>query len=302
MERKNKLRHVDAILTADWHLRDTTPVCRTDDFEAAQWNKVRFIAGLQEKYNCPVIHSGDLFHHWKPSPELLSKTIENIPKRFLTVYGNHDLPQHNMELAYKSGINTLKTAKALEVLDFGYWDSTPKPEDCLVFEPRDFDNEYEMRRMNIWHVFTYTGGLPWPGCKASHAQKLIEKYDFDIIVTGDNHKPFAIYSNDGKRLLVNPGSLTRQTADQIDFKPRVYLWDAIRNLVEPVYLPVEDGVISREHLEIKEQRDGRIDAFISRLELNFEMGFSFEDNLKEFFDKNSVRKSVRDIIYKSIEV
>ena len=101
------MKNPTAILTGDWHLREDSPTCRTDDFWTTQWEKVDFVSDLQKKYNCQVIHSGDLFNHWKPSPYLLNKTMRHIPKEFYTVYGNHDLPQHNIELADKCGINVL---------------------------------------------------------------------------------------------------------------------------------------------------------------------------------------------------
>ena len=68
------------------------------------------------------------------------------------------------------------------------------------------------------------------------------------------------------RLLVNPGSITRQTADQAEHKPRVYLWFAETNSVTAEYLPIKTDVITKEHLEIKAERDMRMEAFISRPE------------------------------------
>ena len=90
MIRNKKPKTPSAILCGDFHLREDTPVCRTDDFWAAQWDKVLEIKELQEKYKCPVIHSGDLFNHWKPSPYLLSTTMWGMPEHFHTIYGNHD--------------------------------------------------------------------------------------------------------------------------------------------------------------------------------------------------------------------
>ncbi|KKL45777.1 hypothetical protein LCGC14_2352220, partial [marine sediment metagenome] len=119
MKRTSKLPpegSVQAVMTADWHLRDSIPVCRTDDFWKAQWAKVDFVADLQIVYNCPVFHSGDLFHHWKASPYLLSATLKHLPKNFHTVYGNHDLPQHSIELTERSGVHTLEMADALTIL------------------------------------------------------------------------------------------------------------------------------------------------------------------------------------------
>ena len=84
-------------------------------------------------------------------------------------------------------------------------------------------------------------------------------------------------------------------------KPRVYLWFAEENRVQPIYLPIQEDVISREHIEVKEKRDARIDAFISKLDGDWEAEMSFEDNLEAFFQANKIRQSVKDIIYKALE-
>ena len=90
----------DLILTSDWHLREDQTICRTDDFWQAQWNKVKQVAAIQEKYDCPVVHAGDLYHYWKPSPNLLRETITRLPKSFFSIFGNHDLPQNNPSLQF----------------------------------------------------------------------------------------------------------------------------------------------------------------------------------------------------------
>lgn len=285
------------ILCSDFHLREDQPICRTDDFWEAQWKDVDFISDLQKKYNCPVIHAGDLFDFWKPSPYLLSEAMHHLPKEFYTIYGQHDLPQHSLELAYKCGINTLLNAGKLTLLPGIHWGQDPKTESDLFGE-----------KILIWHVFNYQGKPPWPGCISSTASKLLNAFpQYDLIVTGDNHKSFVERMQDGVingkerfRLLVNPGSLNRQEADDIDNEPRIYLWYADTNTVESVYIPLEPNVISREHIELKEERDARIEAFISRLDGNWEASLSFEQNLEQFEKTNSVRKSVMDIVYKAI--
>lgn len=294
MKRTPKIiKPVTAILTADWHLREDVPVCRIDDFVTAQWSKVFFIAELQKKYNCPVIHSGDLFDHWKPSPALLSKTIEYIPKKFYTVYGNHDLPQHSMELKHKSGVHTLATGGHINLLEHGHFGES-EPRLGMLFNAGDVN-------MAVWHTFTYMGKEPWPGCESPTGNKLLRKYkDFDLIVTGDNHQSF--FTEDNGRLLVNPGSITRQTAKQHDFKPCVYLWHSEDNTVTRVYLPIDEDAVSREHLEKTEQRNERLESFISKLDGDWEAGISFEENIERFKQKNKVNKHVMEIIYKALEV
>jgi DNA repair exonuclease SbcCD nuclease subunit len=293
---KKNFKKADLILCADIHIHESSPICRLDDFvEETQWRKLDFLSNLQKLHGCPVLHSGDLFEFWKPSPELLSKTIEHLPKQFFTVYGNHDLPHHNLENAYKSGVHTLERAKAVEVLQTCHLNQ--EPEGCSW--QGQFSEDIE-RKVLIWHVMTFKSKNPFPGNKSPRAAGLLRKYpQYDLIVTGDNHKPF-VQEKDG-RLLVNPGSLFRTTAAQVEHEPRVYLWYGKENKVEPVFLPIENDVISREHLEAQQDRENRIEAFISTLNEEWELSMSFEDNLEAFKKNNTVRKSVMDIIYKALD-
>jgi len=278
-----------------------------DDYQKAQWKKIEFIRRLQMKYDCVVLHGGDLFHHWKPSPQLLSTTILNLPAKFHTIYGQHDLPTHNFELRHKSGIHTLETDSTLTVLDECHFGQGPT------------DGSFQKSKLNIsqvdskfpeyletghailvWHKMVWQGKKLWPDQTDPSAKRILKQYpQFDLILTGDNHKPF-VEEYEG-RLLVNPGSMMRMTADQIDHEPRVYLWYAEDNTVKPVYLPIEFEVITREHITRTEERNDRIDAFISKLDTEWEASISFEENLERFAKSNNVRQSVMDIIIKAIE-
>jgi DNA repair exonuclease SbcCD nuclease subunit len=278
------------ILTADWHLREVAPVSRTDDFWGTQWKKVQFISQLSEKHDCPVIHAGDLFHHWKPSPYLLNYCMQYLPERFYTVYGNHDLPQHNLELSERCGVDVLKSAGRIVVLENTHF-GKELIEESFVAHPK----------FAVWHVFTYKGELPWPGCTEKSAKKILRKYKaFDLILTGDNHKTFT--EEHKGRLLVNPGSLMRQSADQVEHKPCVFLYYAETNTVKPVYLPVEEDVISRKHIENKEERNERIDAFVTSLNTDFDSEISFHTNLKKFYAKNRIQNEIKTLIQKFVEL
>jgi len=282
------------ILCSDFHLREDTPTCFTGDFQMEQWIAVNFVKDLQKKYSCPIVHAGDLFHHWKPSPWLISQTMLHIPAEFWSIYGQHDLPQHNWELRNKSGLYTLYQSGYVKV---------PLREVGCSYGQEPITGEGTVRMLVdkdilIWHHMTYINP-PYPGAIGGNAISILKKYpQFSLICTGDNHQSF--YTEYEGRLLVNPGNLTRQTADQIDFQPRVALWYADTNTIEWVDIPIQKDVISREHIEIKEQRDARIDAFISKLDGDWVAGMSFEENLEAFFVKNETRDVVKEIIYKSI--
>ena len=120
-----------------------------------QWLSVVHVAKLQEEYDCPVIHAGDLFHHWKPSPWLLTQTIDLLPKQFYTVYGQHDLPQHNWELRGKSGIKTLERAGKTKVLEGVHYGQQPK-------EPDNF--QIEGKNILVWHHMVFHKEKPYPDC------------------------------------------------------------------------------------------------------------------------------------------
>ncbi len=93
----------------------------------------------------------------------------------------------------------------------------------------------------------------------------------------------------------------RMAADQIDHKPRVYLWYADDNTVEPVYLPIQKGVVSREHIEKQEKEDERMEAYKTRLKAGVKIGISFENNMKRYLHKNKVDKMVEKEIYNAME-
>ena len=88
----------------------------------------------------------------------------------------------------------------------------------------------------------------------------------------------------------------RMTAAQADHRPRVYLWYADTNEVEAVYLPIEAGVVSRDHIERQNERDERIDAYVTRMNTEYDVELSFSDNLQRYYAANRVHSRVKGII------
>jgi len=289
MIRKKHSKAPTAILTADWHLRPSTPTCYTGDFQREQWECVDFVSRLQRQYDCPVWHAGDLFNEWKTPPIILTACMRRLPGMFFTTYGNHDLPQRNIELFEESGVTTLTAAKRIGTSDEG--GNWGEPEFV----------EFNHLGVAISHRMTWIKTPPWPGCDDPSAEELLDKYpQFNLILVGHHHKPFVV-EKDG-RLLVNPGPLTRQRVDDIDLKPRVYLWYASSNEVEAVYLPIEPGVISREHIDIITDKKERLQKFIDRLNFPVNKGglVNFVRNVEIFMQVNKVRKPIEDIVWRGI--
>lgn len=290
-------RKADAIFTADLHLRDDQPECRTDDFRGAQQEKVRWLADLQRQHGCPVVDAGDVFNKWQVSSELEGFALLNLPADLITIPGNHDLPQHSLKLYQKSSLHVLEAAGKVKVLKeptlhieggigiIGFpYGSTFSEISPLMEKNIAVVHAYVAEQVP---VFIADGWTP--------AQLFAALPGYDVIVSGHNHMPL-VYEHRG-RLVVNPGSMMRSTADQADHRPRAYLWYADTNTVEPAYYPIRDGVVSREHIDAVDRRDERMRAFVDSLDTGVELGLSFETNMERFLAANDVRKPVADVVW-----
>lgn len=296
----------DAILTADIHLREDQPVAWTKDYWQAQKEVIEFLSKLQQQHKCPVLIAGDVFDRWRPSPRLLAWAIRNMPDKCIAVAGQHDLPNHNATLFTKCGLNVLHQAGVVKAMETATTCALGTVSRVLHAFPygaplNDVDICENKTQIALCHIMTYRRRPPYPGCPADNASKLMSKMEgFDLIVTGDNHDAFVV--EDGDRLLVNPGSLMAMTAKQIDFNPRVYLWFAEDNSVEPEYMPFNKKSISRKHIETAEERDDRMDAFVSSLiSDDMEMELSYQNNLKQFMAKNKTDKPVQQLVWEAVE-
>ncbi len=301
------MKGVDLILTADWHIRDDTPECRTDDFMAAQAAKFDFLWQMQENYQCPVLVAGDVFNHWKPSPQLLSWAFLHIPKETYAIPGNHDLSAHSLENINKSGINTLAAGDAISLFSKGHG-LRKSVEDIRIYGfpfgsyLTNIKRSTKFRNVALIHTLVYQGKEPFPGASevGNTAKRLCKELDgFDLIVTGDNHQ--TIVEKIGDTLLINAGSLMRTTASQIDHKPCIFLWNAEYNTADRVYLSINEGAVSREHLELEKEKEERTSVFIEKLNSNIELSNSFKDNMKNYLNKNKVKKPVTSIIWEAID-
>jgi DNA repair exonuclease SbcCD nuclease subunit len=296
----------DAILTADWHLRDDQPLCRTDDFFSAQARKVKFVKDLREAYE-PILDAGDLFHTWKPTHFLTAWAIWNLPDNFYTVPGTERHSGFNLESALnKSGLATLNAAMAVNLISGGL----EHIGELSPFFVRGFEwgseaiytQQVSKGKPNVAviHIMTYKGEKPWPGLEADDCYALLKKLpQYDLIVTGHNHKTFTCEYQG--RLLVNPGSLTRQSADQADHKPCVFQWDASSNTATPVYLPIEEGVVSREHIEVRADKTSMMETYAKRLDKACINMPEFEKNLETYYSRNRTRQAVKSIINQAME-
>lgn len=244
------MNHPDFILSADNHLTWKVPSERSDDFSAAMWEKMAFVRDLSEKYNCWVLNAGDTFDTWRSDKdsmmiEWLSKAIDYLPMRFITVYGQHELPNHSETNKSRSPLELLRRMGRITVLpDNGYlqlgrW---------KVYGAGYGHNQKVKGNPNsilVMHRMVWKGEPPYPGApnEGTVERVMDDNPGHRLIVSGDNHTPFT--HTQGYRTLVNCGSMMRRTVAQKDYEPAVWLWSAKEGL-ERVPLPIKKDVWKKQ--------------------------------------------------------
>jgi hypothetical protein len=290
----NKDSQVSFLACADLHLRDDTPVCRTDDYQKAQTRKLDFLFDTARTLNVPVLIAGDIFDNWKPSHKLVAQVIElSKGVMVIVVPGQHDLPSHSLTLLDKSGLGVLKAHgwhvltkgcvavfNGITVAGYAFGETPPAGVQTTVL---------------LWHAMNWTHTVPYPGCDAPNVSVLAKRYPkVKLILTGDNHQPFCTDRT------INPGSMMRLTADQSSHRSRFY---AVDNKLEfkAVYFPIEQGVISTIHLEKARERNEKMESFITSISKSTEISLSFEANMDKYFEKNKTDDAVKTMVLKSME-
>lgn len=293
-------KKVDLILCADLHRRETQPECRLDDFvEDFQWQQLRELSELQAKYDCPVICSGDLLDHWDTSPWFLTKMIKHLPANFYTIFGQHEFPNHSYEHRNRSGLTTLHEDRTLDILPGLHWGQKETPQDYTLSDSFGI-------KLLVMHKFVWDGkNWPWPSCNQMTAEQVLDQYpDYNLIVTGDYHKGFT-FKRDGQ-LLVNPGCFSIQAADYKDYRPRVYLWNAENNEVEPYYMTENFHDITTEYIDHKKARDEKLEQLVEGVKKDWQKQFGEyasdpEKILERFFMEAETDPEIQQIIYKSLK-
>ena len=304
----------DLVIASDLHIRETTPICRIDDYIATEFRKLDFIFNKTFP-GVPHIVAGDIFHHWKQSPEILAKVIKLLmgDADWTTIYtipGQHDLPEHRLDNVERSAYEVLKAAKVINNLYEEEFEKIPTitkrmpisvfgfPWGFPITEPPN--NPEKRRQVACSHQLVYKGRPPFPGCEGNRGNALLKKHpEYDLIITGDNHQSFHIEYQG--RLLINPGSIKRDSADQIDFQPRIALWYTKDNSVKWIDIPIEENCISTEHIDEQVMKEKRKSAFVERLKTGKEIGLTFIDNLKIILAQNKVKEEVKDLIWRSLD-
>ena len=167
-----------------------------------------------------------------------------------------------------------------------------------IIPPEELKVDYDPVNVLVGHMMVVKNKKEWEGqTNFSYGLHLLKENNFDLIVTGDNHKSFDMGIKDKK--LVNCGSLMRTRIDQANHKPVVYVWDSETKRIEGWAIPIKEfeEIMDVAKAEVEQQIDEKLASFVTSLKVEVEaLKLDFQKNLVEFLKNNEVDKEVVDII------
>ena len=279
------------LLTGDWHYTDKPPRTRTDDYISELHRKIQVL----KNHNLPILQPGDL----TDTPFLSYLTFRKLLSllqlsTIFTVRGQHDLRYRNKG---NTPLDALRDA--YEFLRIA--DSVPyELEKNVYLYGASFEEEIPeittKSSYNILLIHRMISPVKSEDWHEEEALSFLKKHNFDLIVSGDNHKSF-----EAKHLhkrLINCGSLMRSKIDQVDHKPCYYILDTKTNGLEKHFIPIVEGskVFDMSLKEEKTERNEDLEAFVTGLSKQKEMGLNLMDNLTAYMKKNNIEEEIRDII------
>jgi hypothetical protein len=223
-----------------------------------------------------------------------------------TVYGQHDLLYRNNG---NTPIDALQDAlKSFRILTNKEYVSFPE----VDIYGCSFEEEIPMidhhNKFNILLIHRLIVDRHVEKWEEGHVlgSSLLSKSEFDLIVSGDNHKGFIISTGGPKqRHLINCGSLMRSKIDQIYHKPFYCIFDTVKRTYEKYYIPVQDWseVFDLETKVKEEQKNEMLDSFVKALTMpgHKKVGTSFQDNIHIFMEENNIEPDVRETVKWSLQ-
>lgn len=282
------------IITADWHLRASTPRCRKDaDWMETQKNALQKIEDVAEEKHCDVFVVGDIFHSNSDASfecvSMVQYMADRLRREELKLYilaGNHDLQFHSINNLNRSAVGILLNTKGIYPIDSIDGVSAPNfggrvdHDARIVFEHR--------------LVFPDVKSMP-PNTAGVTAEELMRCHrNARWIFTGDYHHNFHVTKE--HHHAVNPGCLLRQVADMKDYDCGFYYVDTDMEIVEWHSVGDNEPLVDDSYLIKQEEREQRIEDFMEQLKKTKNISLDFLDNVEKAMNDNKLSDELKVMI------
>lgn len=280
---------------SDFHFTSDTPRCRTDNFYETQERKVKWLVSIINEYKCPLFIPGDIFNSGSISQKMENMLIREFKKALYPIFtsaGNHDMSYYSLKYLKISSYWVLCQAGVFQHVETMDFEGTP----VTAFQ---FGEPITNGKgIAMIHTLVFPKDPP-PYLKepAYKAQDILEKYDYDIILSGHNHMAFTT-KHDGK-VLINGGGLFRLEGDHKYTTPNIFLYD--EGDVTPIKVPINIDDVEQEYLLVEKERNTRIEAFVERVKVSQDIGLSFKDNLDKTLKTTDVSAGAKELIFRAYD-
>lgn len=300
-------KKVAALMVSDLHLSLEPPIARSGEINwlNVQARYLNTLRQLASHYDVPVLCAGDIFHHWKSSPELINFALEYLPDGMYCVPGQHDMPHHERKLD-KSAYGVL--ARAGKIVDMRYGD-LHVIKDSLNIYPYPWGyvpdlkpkKKFGFGRVNIavTHAYCWNASKKFPGAPEQARVGNFKLKGYDVAVFGDNHIPF-MTTHQGC-VVFNHGCFIRRASNERYIRPAIGVVNTDGGVELHLLDTSRDVWLPEERANKLEHEIANVSQLVSTLEELGDSSENFSFALKSYFRENEVPRGVRSIITTAIE-
>lgn len=301
------------LCTGDLHVTDKKPRNRTDDYWSTVMNKFKQIMQIAEETNPMfVVFPGDIFETYKENHKVVQfmiNTMRNSGQNFLVVAGNHDQQFHTQDLT-GTAFETLDASRSFLNVAKYFVDEMENDKPLRIYGAswKDEIRVVDDSAFNILviHKMIVDDKL-WSQQEGhTYAKHLLQKHNYDLIISGDNHTRFIVKS--GNKTLVNMGSMMRSTIAQVNHKPAVALYDTETREVTEIELKIEpvSHIMAVVKAEKEKDRNEKLMEFgevlRKRMIENTQTNrLDFVSELDRFVNENFIDVEIKKIIDECLE-
>ena len=300
------------LVVGDTHFTGKNPIARIGDIVEAQFNKLDEIINLSNKYDAPIIHTGDIFNISIIANSILTQigtALQDLKNPLYFVWGNHDLLYHSLSLSNRTSLGVMWTNndKIKHISDF-YTNYK------IWWSWNDWDSEYGIQWFGSRPDILLTHKAIVSEHKIGKGSWVLEDKDFcmnidnhpelkgyKLIICGHWHKPYIFHYKGTK--VINPGPVLRRTVEDW-LMPSVVLLNTDTLIHKRIYLKAKppDQVLSKAHIEQKvESYTEGVMKFIEQLQKTETVNKgTFLENLFVLLDNHELPKNVEKILRNKI--
>ncbi len=296
------------ICAGDLHLRNSSPRFRIDNFIEAQFTKLKYMIKVTENEKGLLLLPGDVFNSPSAShgfvKEIMAIFFELFFKKLhppFVVYGQHDLLFRNKD---NCPLSVLIQSGAVRLANDIPWEIDNDPNihiyGASFDEPIPIIQNKDKFNIILVHTMVTNDGPQWPGHEGYiDARNFLNRHDFDLVVSGDNHKGFvSSMKRKDEKILVNCGSMMRTKSDQMEHNPFIVIVDKNNNKMHIESLPTtsSEDVFDLAAIEREKTKKDSLQPLVAGLKKDRTLTIDFLSNMKETIKNEGVTREIKALI------